>query len=70
MLEIASILIYLEFDDIKECDIAKYMWNKLVKIHGGDNNLLRAKLENLRGNFDDMRMLEGENIMLEESRNL
>ena len=38
------------------------MWIKLAKIYGGDTNVNRAKFESLRGKFDDMRMLESENI--------
>lgn len=38
------------------------MLDKLVKIHGGYNNVLRAKVEIFRGNFDDTRMKEGEPI--------
>ena len=38
------------------------MWDDLKTIYGGDKNVQRAKLESLRGNFDEMRMKEGENI--------
>lgn len=38
------------------------MWYDLHTIYGGDKNVLRAKVESLRGKFDDMRMQEGENI--------
>ena len=62
MLEIASALRYVKFDDIKGCDTAKKMWDSLHYIHGGDKNVQRAKSESLRGKFDDMRMEEGENI--------
>ena len=62
MLEIASTLSYAEFDDIKGYDSAKKMWDALHTIYEGDKNVLRAKAENLRGKFDDMRMHEGENI--------
>ena len=62
-MEIASSLIYLEFDDIKECDYDKKMWDALQKIYEGDNNVLRAKAESLRGKFDEMRMQEGETIV-------
>ena len=33
MLEIASTLSYVEFDDIKECDIAFKMWDALSTIY-------------------------------------
>ncbi|WP_341715522.1 hypothetical protein, partial [Enterobacter hormaechei] len=35
---------------------------KLTDIYGGDENVRRAKVENLRGQFDQMRMREDENI--------
>ena len=38
------------------------MWIKLAKIYGGDTNVNRAKFESLRDKFDDMRMLESENM--------
>ena len=62
MLEIASTLSYTEFDDIKDLNSAKKMWDSLTTIYGGDTNVLIAKAKILRGNFDDMRMEEGGNI--------
>ena len=38
------------------------MWDTLTTIYGGDKNILRVKLGNLRGKFDEMRMVEGETI--------
>ena len=38
------------------------MWNTLSRIYGGDDNVKRAKREILRGNFDNMKMEEGENV--------
>ena len=38
------------------------MWNKLKDIYGGDDNVRRAKVESLRGQFDQMKMREDENI--------
>ena len=62
MLEIASSLSYTRFYDIKCLDSAKKMWDALSTIYGGDTNVLRAKVESLKGKFDDIRMEEGENI--------
>ena len=56
ILQIASILSYVEFDDIKGCDTAKKMWDALHTIYGGEKNVQRAKFESLRGKFDDIRM--------------
>ena len=49
MIDIASVLSYEEFDDIKDYQSAFDMWNKLVEIYGGDDNVRRAKAESLRG---------------------
>ena len=68
MLEIASSLSYVEFDDIKRCTSAFKMWEALTNIYGGDKNVQRAKEKSLRGKFDDMRMDEGENIAQYASR--
>ena len=62
MLEISSALSYVEYDDIKGCDTACKMWTALSTIYEGDQNVQRAKRENLRGKFDDMKMEEGENV--------
>ena len=62
MLEIAPTLIYVKFDDIKGYNSVNTMRDTLHTIYGGDKNVLRAKAKSLRGNFDDMRMQEGENI--------
>ena len=62
MIDIASALSYEEFDDIKDCKNAFEMWNKLKEIYGGDDNVRREKAESLRGQFDQMRMREDENI--------
>ena len=49
MLEIASTISYVEFDDIKGLDSAKKMWDALKTIYEGDKNVQRAKSESLRG---------------------
>ena len=38
------------------------MWKTLSTIYGGDDNIQRAKRESLGGNFDEMKMEEGENV--------
>ena len=62
MIDIASALSYVEFDKVKHCKIAHEMWTKLKDIYGGDDNVRRAKVEILRGKFDQMKMREDENI--------
>ena len=62
MIYIASTLSYEEFDEIKDCKFANVMWKKLKEIYEGDDNVRRAKVERLRGKFDQMKMREDENI--------
>ena len=62
MIDIASALSYEEFDEIKDQTTTHQMQNKLKEIYGGDDNVKRAKAENLRGKFDQMKMREDEDI--------
>ena len=62
MIDIASALSYKEFDEIKDCKNAHEMWIKIKEIYGGDDNVRRAKVEILIGQFDQMKMSEDENI--------
>ena len=62
MVDIASALNYVEFDEIKDCKTAFDMWKKLKEFYRGDDNVRRAKVESLRGQFDQMRMREDENV--------
>ena len=39
MLEIASTLSYVEYDDIKGCNTTHKMWTTLSTIYGGDDNV-------------------------------
>ena len=55
MIDIASALSYEEFDEIKDCTTTHQRWIKLKEIYGGDDNVKRAKVESLRGQFDQMR---------------
>ena len=43
MIDIAFSLSYEEFDEIKDCKSAFDMWNKLVEIYGGDDNVKEPK---------------------------
>ena len=49
MIDIASSLNYVEFDEVKNCTTSYDMWIKLKDIYGGDDNVRRAKDESLRG---------------------
>ena len=62
MLEISFTLSYAEFDDIKGYNTTKKLWDALTTIYVGDNNVQSAKFGSLRGKFDDIGMVEGENI--------
>ena len=68
MVEIASALNYVEFDDIKGCNTTFKMWKALLDIYGGDLNVQRAKRESLKGKFDDMKMEVDENVAQYASR--
>ena len=61
MLEIASALSYVEYNDIKGCSTTHQMSKNLSNIYGEDDNVKRAKRESLRREFDEMKMEEGEN---------
>lgn len=63
MIDLASCLSFVDYDDVKECTTKKKMWDKFTKIHGGDKNVLRAKVESLSGKFDDMTMKEAKTIV-------
>ena len=52
MIDIAFVLSYEEFDEIKDYKSANAMWKKLKETYGGDDNVRRAKVESLRGQFD------------------
>lgn len=43
-------------------EIAFEVWEKLGLIYGSEKHVQRAKEESLRGKFDDMGMVDGENI--------
>ena len=62
MVDIAFALSYIEFDEVKDYKTAHEMWNKLKDIYGGGDNVRRSKVESLRGQFDQMKMREDENI--------
>ena len=63
MIDIASSLNYSEFDEVKDCPTTFEMWEKLQKFYGGDKNVQRAKVNSLRGKFDQIKMKEGEIIV-------
>ena len=62
MIGIASSMNYAKFDEVKDCPTSFHMWKKLTEIYGGDDDVKRAKVESLRGQFDHMKMREDDNI--------
>ena len=49
MINITYALSYVEFDEVKDCKTTHEMWTKPKDIYGGDENVIRAKAESLRG---------------------
>ena len=62
MIDIASVLSYAEFNEVKYYKIAHEIWTKLKDIYGGDDSVRRDKAERLRGHLDQMKMREDKNI--------
>ena len=62
MIDIATYLNDVDFDDAKNCANAKKMWDKMKPIYGGDGNVKRANDKILRGRDDQMRAKESENV--------
>ena len=58
MIDIASALNYVEFDEVKSCTTTYDMWIKLKSIYGGDDNVRRAKAKSLKGHSDQMKTLQ------------
>jgi hypothetical protein len=63
MIDIASALNYVEFDEVKNYTTTHEMQIKLKDIYGGDDNVRGAETKSLRGQFDQMKMREDENIV-------
>lgn len=59
---IISSLSNVEQVDVHGLEIAYEVWKKLEEIYSGDEHVKISKEASLRGNFDDMQMIEGENI--------
>ena len=62
MINISSSLSYSKFDEVKDYPTTYDIWKKMKEIYGGDENVRRDKGEILRGQFDQMKMKEGEDI--------
>ena len=62
MIDIASVLSYVEFDEVKDYKTTHEIQTKLKDIYGEDENVRKAKEKSLRGQFDQIKMREDENI--------
>ena len=50
------------FVKVMHCDIAKEVWDKLKNIYEGDDKVRGAKLQTYKGQFENLKMKEEENI--------
>jgi SepF-like predicted cell division protein (DUF552 family) len=50
------------FVKVMHCKTAKDLWNKIQNIYEGDTKVKGAKLQNLRDNFEQLKMREDEDI--------
>lgn len=53
IIDIVSVLNDLEYVYVRDMDIFKDMWDKLMKVHECDEHVLKDKTENLKGKYDD-----------------
>ena len=49
LIDIASSLNYVEYNEVKYCTTTSEMWKKMKNIYGGDDNVKRAKEKILWG---------------------
>jgi hypothetical protein len=50
------------FTKVAHCKYAKYIWDKIQNIYEGDTKVKEAKLQTYRGQFEQLKMKEDENI--------
>ena len=50
------------FVKVMHCETAKEIWDKLKNIYEGDDKVKGAKLQTYRGEFENLKMKEEENI--------
>ena len=60
---ILSGLIEIVFVKVMHCDTTKEVWDKLKYIYEGDDKVKGAKLQTYKGQFENMKMKEEENIV-------
>ena len=50
------------FVNIMHCETTKEIWDKIKNIYGGDDKVKGAKLQTYRGQFENLKMKDEENI--------
>ena len=60
---ILSGLTEIVFVKVMHCDTTKEVWDKLKNIYEGDDKVKEAKLQTYRGQFENLKMKEEENIV-------
>ena len=60
---ILSGLTEIIFVNVMHCDTAKEVWDKLKNIYEGDDKVKGEKLQTYRGQFENMKMKDEENIV-------
>jgi hypothetical protein len=50
------------FTKVSHCKSAKYIWDKLLNVYEGESKVNEAKLQTYRGQFEQLRMKQDENI--------
>jgi hypothetical protein len=50
------------FTKVAHCKSAKEIWDKLQNIYEGDSKVKEAKIQTYRGQFEQLKMKEDENI--------
>jgi hypothetical protein len=53
----------LVYTKVMHCKFSKEIWDKLQNIYGGDSKVKAAKLQTYRGQFEQLKMKEDENIV-------
>ena len=51
------------FVKVMHCETAKEIWDKHRNIYGGDDKIKGAKLQTYKGQFENLKMKEEENII-------
>jgi hypothetical protein len=61
--EVLNGLSEIVFTKVSHCKYAKEIWDKLQNIYEGDTKVKEAKLQTYRGQYEQLKMKEDENIV-------